>query len=666
MKASIDSAELLYRAALELPPSDRERMLAAACRDNQELRAEIERRLSAETPSVRPVGSGLTQDYSQDGIDLSPRSQIGPYKLLEELGEGGFGVVWIAQQTSPVRRKVALKVIKLGMDTRQVIARFQAERQALALMDHPNIARVLDAGSTTAGRPYFVMELVKGLPITEYCDRRRLPVAERLELFQQVCRAVQHAHQKGIIHRDIKPNNVLVSIIDDEPQIKVIDFGIAKATNSEMTERTLFTELKQVIGTPVYMSPEQMERAGVDVDTRADIYSLGVLLYELLTGVTPFDLSRLKSASWTDLQRIICEEEPVTMSARVVQLAEQAATNRSTDLGRLRSALRGDLDWIVMKAMEKNRIRRYGTASELSEDIARHLRDAPVSASPPSSLYRFQKYARRYRVPLAVASIMLVGLLAALLLTTSFMFWALRERNRAQAAAVRAERFLKLAGSTFLGDDQRRDANRQWQREIAQLQETHAPDHPERVRRECQYITWLATQAVLNEKMELLTQSTVDIDELHARAKTVLGVNDPQFLSLADAHIRFAVASGSKTSKEIVGLYNDMVDSLENTRGPDDPVYQRMVLERAVAMLGAQAGRTLPRAEAIRILAESAANIGISLDARNLGSEGMLEIVRNGVDRLQQTDRLTKIQSFLEALMKRESGDGRREEEHRP
>ena len=566
-------------------------------------------------------------------------------------------MVWIAQQKEPVRRKVAIKVIKLGMDTRQVIARFQAERQALALMDHPNIARVLDAGSTAAGRPYFVMELVKGLPITEYCDRKRLPVSQRLELFQQVCRAVQHAHQKGIIHRDIKPNNVLVSIIDDEPQIKVIDFGIAKATNSEMTERTLFTELKQVIGTPVYMSPEQMEGAGVDVDTRADIYSLGVLLYELLTGATPFDLTRLKSASWTDLQRIICEEEPATMSTRVGQLSDQVATNRGTELTRLRSALRGDLDWIAMKAMEKNRVRRYGTATELSEDITRHLRDVPVSASPPSSWYRFQKYTRRYRIPLAVASIMLLGLLAALLLTTSFMFWALRERNRAQAAAIRAERFSNLAGSTFLSDEQRQDANRKWQQEIAGLREHYASHDGERVRRECQYVTWLATQAVLSSDLEMMKQSTVDIDELQVRAKTVLGTKDPQFLSLTDAHVRFAEASGSKTSKEMVGLYNDMVDSLETTRGTDDPIYRRIMLERAIAMLGVQAGRSLPRADALRILAESAANIGSSLDTTNLGSDRMLEIVQEGVDRLQQTDRLLKFQSFVEALMNnKESG----------
>ena len=288
---------------------------------------------------------------------------------MEQIGEGGMGVVYVAEQQEPVRRKVALKVIKPGMDSRQVVARFEAERQALALMDHPNIARVHDAGTTESGRPYFVMELVRGLPITEYCDRENLPVPERLELFVLVCRAVQHAHQKGVIHRDVKPSNILVTLVDGSPVPKVIDFGVAKATGGSLTERTLFTGFAQLVGTPLYMSPEQADLAGVDVDTRSDIYSLGVLLYELLTGTTPFDSETLRKAAFDEMRRIIREEEPPKPSTRLSSLGDERATvsaNRKTDARHLARAVRGELDWIVMKALEKDRVgaaatRRHAT-----------------------------------------------------------------------------------------------------------------------------------------------------------------------------------------------------------------------------------------------------------------------------------------------------------------
>ena len=299
---------------------------------------------------------------------------IGPYKLLEQIGEGGFGVVFMAEQQRPVRRRVALKVIKPGMDTRQVIARFEAERQALALMDHPNISRVLDAGATESGRPYFVMELVRGIPLSEFCDQNRLTVGERLELFITVCHAVQHAHQKGIIHRDIKPNNVLVTLHDGTPVAKVIDFGVAKATGQQLTEKTLFTSFAQMIGTPLYMSPEQAEMSGLDVDTRSDIYSLGVLLYELLTGTTPFDQERMRTAGYDEVRRIIREEEPAKPSARISTLNRAATTvtaNRKSDPSRLRQLFRGELDWIVMKALEKDRNRRYETAAAFAADVQR-------------------------------------------------------------------------------------------------------------------------------------------------------------------------------------------------------------------------------------------------------------------------------------------------------
>ena len=324
---------------------------------------------------------------------------IGPYKLLEQIGEGGFGIVFMAEQQQPVRRKVALKVLKLGMDTKQVVARFEAERQALAIMDHPNIAKVHDGGATPSGRPYFVMELVKGVPITEYCDQNHLTPRQRLELFVPVCQAVQHAHQKGIIHRDLKPSNVLVSVHDTTPVVKVIDFGVAKALGQELTEKTLFTGFAQMIGTPLYMSPEQAGQSSLDVDTRSDIYSLGVMLYELLTGTTPFDRERLKDASYEEIRRIIREEEPARPSNRISTLETRTGTTiseqRQSDPRRLSRLLRGELDWIVMKALEKDRNRRYETANAFALDIQRYLAGEPVQAAPPRAAgYRLKEVPR--------------------------------------------------------------------------------------------------------------------------------------------------------------------------------------------------------------------------------------------------------------------------------
>ena len=402
MSAEPGKVEAVYHAALEKESdAERSRFLDAACGGDPSVRARVEALLRANEQAgeflrIRPPFQGTPVLWPSEE---PPGSRIGPYKLLEKIGEGGMAVVYMAEQQEPIRRKVALKIIKLGMDTRQVIARFEAERQALALMDHPSIAKVLDAGATETGRPYFVMELVTGVSITEYCDKNSLSTKDRLALFLQVCHAVQHAHQKGIIHRDIKPSNVMVTQHDGKPVPKVIDFGIAKATNQKLTEKTLFTRYAHIIGTPAYMSPEQAELSDLDIDTRSDIYSLGVLLYELLTGTTPFSEEDLRKAGYIEMQRVIREQEPVKPSTRLSTLGDtltDIAKHRNCTPDLLRKAVRGDLDWIVMKSLEKDRVQRYETANALAVDVQRHLDSEPVLARGPGTTYRLHKFLRRH------------------------------------------------------------------------------------------------------------------------------------------------------------------------------------------------------------------------------------------------------------------------------
>ena len=426
----------IFSAALELAdPDSRARYLDVACATRPEVRERIEALLRNAADASQFLESplpGLGVPFDERPPEL-PGTAIGPYRLLQIIGEGGMGVVYMAEQKEPVQRQVALKIVKPGMDSRQIIARFEAERQTLAMMDHPNIAQILDAGATDSGRPYFVMELVEGVPITTYCDESQLTLRGRLELFVPVCLAIQHAHQKGIIHRDIKPSNILVSLYDGVPVPKVIDFGVAKATDAKLTAKTMFTGFGQLIGTIEYMSPEQAQLNQLDVDTRSDIYSLGVLLYELLTGTTPFDQSRLRTVAFDETLRIIREEDPPKPSTRLSSsdTLPAIAANRHTEPARLSKAVRGELDWIVMKALEKDRNRRYETASGLAMDLKRYLQNEPVQAHPPSPMYRFRKFAGRNKGMLGAGAVVA----AALLLAVGSFGWMLRDQTARQIEA---------------------------------------------------------------------------------------------------------------------------------------------------------------------------------------------------------------------------------------
>ncbi len=505
---SIGQEKSIFLSALDIDSlSEREAFLSRACGPDGNLRAAVAKLLSAHNQSLnvldeRPVPCDLMReqlDAVAPPVDatpalLTPKPQnvhdrtgesIGHYRLMEKIGEGGFGQVYVAEQQRPVRRRVALKLLKSFMDSKEVIARFEAERQALALMDHPNIARVFDGGTSTSGQPYFVMELVRGVPITEFCEQQRLSIRDRLALFIDVCHAVQHAHQRGVIHRDLKPSNVMVTLHDVTPVVKVIDFGVAKAIGEPLTDKTIYTRFAQMIGTPMYMSPEQAELNSLDVDTRSDVYALGVLLYELLTGTTPYDQKRMQTATFDELRRIIREEEPPRPSTR---LSTRAAANESTSAAKrgllpetVARTLRGELDWVVMKAMEKDRRRRYESAADLARDVQRYLDQQPVVARRPSTWYRLQKFAQRNKVVFTASSLVLLALVTGTAVSTWQAIRATNALATAEKHRKSAEQFAdRLKKSNVLLDSGRANADQQqWKaawRDYTEATELQ-PDH---------------------------------------------------------------------------------------------------------------------------------------------------------------------------------------------
>ena len=584
--------------------------------------------------TLEPPSADVSSSDLQTGTRLGPGDR---YKILQKIGEGGFGTVYMADQTKPVRRRVAIKILKAGMDTRQVIARFEAERQALAMMDHPNIARILDGGETEQGRLYFVMELVRGTPITTFCDEENLNTEQRLHLFIKVCRAVQHAHQKGIIHRDLKPGNILVTIEDGAEAVpKVIDFGVAKAADAQLTDKTLFTRFEQMIGTPAYMSPEQAgARASHDVDTRADIYALGVLLYELLTGTTPIEAETLHNAAFDELRRILREDEAPRPSARLSSLElvrrTTIAKHRATESATLGKQLRGDLDWIIMKAIEKDRRRRYETANDLAADVERHLGDEPVLAAAPTTAYRMGKFARRYKAAIGVAAAMIFLLVAGIVVST----WQAVRATQAEKDARIAEKLATNRLAEMLAERSEKDAalrkiirtqaRAKWVDPVREFREEIASENPEPAVRGLEAL--FATFDVENDDAPMLRDVTSSLathyrkggreDDAAAIEAKALGlvreqskneyVSPMTLVTLSQMLFDYNVGSG----EEALELGEEALDLQRKMGGPDDGYMLRVI--HGVAFIYDHAGL---KHEAIELLEE-----GLPLYRKVLGPE---------------------------------------------
>ncbi len=595
----------IFLAAIEQhAPAGWPGFLDEACAQEPAIRGRVERLLRAQVQlgdfneKLKPGRVGSLDEP----LTEQPGTVIGPYKLLEQIGEGGFGVVFMAEQEKPLRRKVALKVLKPGMDTRQVVARFEAERQALALMDHTNIAKIHDAGTTYSGRPYFVMELVRGVPITDFCDQRRLTPRERLELFVLVCQAIQHAHQKGIIHRDLKPSNVLVTLHDTVAVPKVIDFGIAKATGQKLTERTLFTQFAQMVGTPLYMSPEQAELNGLDVDTRSDVYALGVLLYELLTGTTPFESETLKKVGYDEMRRIIREEEPPTPSQRLSTLEAKACSTvserRRVDERRLGQILLGELDWIVMKALEKDRNRRYESASAFAADVQRYLDDEAVEACPPSVGYRLRKYWRRNQRALVMAGLFAAVLMAA---TVVSVWQAVRARDAERTAATEAD--IARAVNSFLQEDLLGQA-------------ASAPEASQ----EFGSNSNLTVREALSRASARIGQRFQDQPLVEAAIRTTIGAAFASLdeFQLAAPHLERAVALRQThlgpNHPDTRSSMHHLVDVYEGMGRFSDAIgLQQQILEHRIAVLGPDHPETLAQTSRLAVIHRSAGQWGTSV-----------------------------------------------------